>query len=876
MLHRWVGIGVLALTLGLYLKTMAPSVSFWDCGEFIACSYTLSVPHPPGSPLYVLLGRLFTFLPLGTVAFRVNLMSVLSSVLAVWCVYRSTVSLGRRALGGNSLHPFADGRDVGVLFGAVVASLSLAFSYTQWFNATEAEVYGYSIFFTGLGVWLILYWEGTGHGAGNDRWLLLIAYLFGLGGGLHLLCLLTIPSLLILAWFADEKLRRLIVLLLGMGVYGLLAMAVLGPGTTSNAAIGVGVGGVLYYLYGRDRRGCYLLLGMGLLLALGYSTYATLYIRSGLDPVIDENDPETWGAFLKFLNREQYGTESMLLSMLQGRASRGYQFWHQQMKYFFQQFPFPLLELDFPRSFAVKIPFLFSKQYILGFRRATDPSSHALSISLVPYLLGVGGMVWHARQDWRRWAAVLALFGIMGFGLSLYLNMPDPQPRERHYVFGGMYLAFALWMGLGWTGLVEGIRQRFSLPGSVVTAIAGVGLLLPVGIGAKLYHIEDRTGDHIAYDYAYNMLSSCAPHSVLFTNGDNDTFPLWFLQEVEGIRRDVRVVNLSLLNTNWYIKQLRNREPKIDIRYTDDYIDSVLTDTQYVDLIKRYWPEPKTVKVAGLEWELRDYSGTNLLRIQDVMVLKIVEWNEWRKPIHFAITIPTSNRAGLDDYLAMTGMTFTLARERHPPIDAPRVTHLLYDVFQLRGISDPEVYKDANATRLLGNYRAIVAYLVDHYRTEGKTAALVDLLRWGDAHLRWGDAQSSFSWSTYYTSALTLQEAERLELATEFMEKAGYAMLSQLGSEPRANYDNLVTITDIIHDRYDESARAESLYRRAIEVEPQRPEAYYGLAASLQTQGHTREGLQIVENYIARYGEHEEMVKARQILHNALSQEAEP
>ena len=848
--YRWAGVAVFLTTLGIYLKTMAPSVSFWDCGEFIACSFTMSVPHPPGSPLYVLLGRVFSLVPIGEVAARITFMSVLSSALAIWCVYLSTVALARRALGGASLTPFNDSRDIAVLAGSVLAALSLAFSYTQWYNATEAEVYGYSIFFTCVGLWIILYWEGTQHGARHDRWLYLIAYMFGLGGGLHLLCLLTIPSLMILAWFADEKLRRLILLLLGFGLAALLVLALSGSGMTGKLLIGVGLIGLLYYLYGHDRRAGLLLGGVLLLFALGYSTYTALYIRSGLNPVIDENDPETIAAFIKFLNREQYGTESMLLTMLSGRASRLYQFWHLQAKYFFQQFPFPLLER------------------IVIFRKATDPSSDVVLVSVVPYLLGLGGLIWHAVRDWKRFLAMGSLFLIMGVGLSLYLNMPDPQPRERHYVFGGMYLAFALWMGLGWTGIVDWVRQRLGEQPLLVGAVGLFGLLLPVGIGINLYHVQDRTGDYIAYDYAYNLLESCDEDGILFTNGDNDTFPVWFLQEVEGVRKDVRVVNLSLLNTNWYIKQLRDREPKVDIRYSDTFIDSVLTDTQQVDILKRYIPEPRPVSVAGLDFELRDFSGYSVLRIQDIMILKILEWNEWKRPIHFAITIPANNRLGLDDFMTMDGMAFTLTREKFPQLDVERMTDRLYETFQLRALKDPEVYKDENTARLLGNYRAVISYLGEYLRNQGEADKLIRLLRWSDAHLPLG-------WESYYTSALDLQEVDRLEEATEFMEKAAYLMLETATDNPVATYENLIALADIIQERYGAFDRAEPLYRRFIELDPGRYEAHYGLAASLQKQGRTREGIKVVESYIAGYGEHEKMVEALQILRNALAQEGE-
>ena len=849
--HRLVGVLVFLIALVLYLKTLAPTVSFWDCGEFIACSYILGVPHPPGAPLYILLGRLFTLLPLGEIAWRVNLMSALSSALGIWCVYLSGVALARRALGGAALRPFGDGRDISCQGGAALGALALAVSYTYWFNATEAEVYGYSILFTTLSMWLIFYWEGTQHGTGNDRWLFLIAYLFGLGGGIHMLCLLTIPSLLILAFYADEKLRRLIGLLLGLGVWSGLALLALGPGAGSNGAMGAGLAGVLYYLYGRDRRSFGLLVGVLFLFVLGYSTYEALYIRSGLNPAIDENDPETFAAFIKFLNREQYGTDSQLLGMLGGRAPRDYQFWDLQMKYFFQQFPFPFLEL--PASF----------------RRATEAVQEVVWISVVPYGLGLVGLVWHARRDRKRFWAVLALFVVMGFGLSLYLNMPDPQPRERHYVFGGMFCAFALWMGLAWTGLVELFRRHIAARGIVLAGVASCGLLLPLGIGARLYHEQDRTGDYIAYDYAYNILQSCDENSILFTNGDNDTFPLWFLQEVEEVRRDVRVVNLSLLNTGWYIKQLRDREPKIDIRYTDNFIDSVLTDTQDINIAKRYWPETKSITAAGLEWEVPPPQGYNILRVQDIMVIKIIDWNQWKKPVHIAITVPTTNYVGLTTFMQMTGMTYRLTREREVLPDAEKLKHNLFEVFQFRGVTDPAVYKDSQTIRLLTNYRAGLLELASLYRRESRGEDLLQLLNWGEEHLY-------FSWDSYYLAAGYLRETGYLSQGAEFMEKAGLA-LSQTGTSGESDiYRNLMAIADDLVDRYKEPDRAEELYRRAIRLQPELFGAHYGLAACLQLTDRAREALQIVDDYAARHGENEQLRTARKILQRALGEEEPP
>ena len=847
-IHHWVGLAVFFLTLGVYVKTMAPTVSFWDCGEFIATAYTMSVPHPPGAPLYVLIGRVFTLFPFGEVAARINFMSALSSALAIWCVYLTTAALGRRALGGQSLKAFGDHRDIGVIAGAAVAALTLAFSYTQWYNASEAEVYGYSILFTCLGLWLIVYWEGTGHGQENDRWLFAIAYLFGLGGGLHMLCLLTIPSLLILAWFSDSRLQRLIVQLLGLGLIGFVAILVLGPGTSSNAVMGLGLLGLLYYLYGQDRRLFYLLLGVVGLFAFGYSTYAALYIRSGLNPVIDQNDPETFKAFMAFINREQYGTDSMLTTMLNARADRAYQFWDQQMKYFFQQFPFPLLERT------------------VTFRKATGDIPQPILISLIPYGLGLWGFFWHAQHDWRRFAAIFAMFLIMGFGLSMYLNMPDPQPRERHYVFGGMYLAFSLWIGLGWVAIIEAIREKLAqFSSSLIAIIAVAGLLLPAGVFAKLYHIEDRTGDYVAYDYAYNMLAGCEQDAVIFTNGDNDTFPLWFLQEVEGIRKDVRVVNLSLLNTGWYIKQLRDREPKIDIRFDDTLIDSVLTDTQLVDLYRRLW-EPKIppeFKNIGLDIEVKTLEGHDLLRVQDIMVIKILGWNEWKKPMHFAITIPASNRVGLDPFLSMVGMTMKVMPQRNDGSDPEALRHNLMHEYRFRGLNDPEVHKDENTTRLLGNYRACVLQLALHYKDQGDSDEMVKLMRWAEKNIY-------MSWEGYYTAADHLSAAGEHEIAAEYLHKSTDEFIKLYGTDPVATYDNIVSLAGVLlNEPYSAFDRAEAIYRQAILLEPNRWEGHYELAATLQAIGDIPGALTVVRQYKIQYGERPEMLEAEQILLSA-------
>ncbi len=679
--HRVGAATVLLLSFGVFFKTVAPTVSFWDCGEFIACAYTLGVPHPPGAPLYLLLGRLFTFLPFGEdPAFPMNLMSVITSALAVMFVYLITVRLILLTREGD---PAGEGpwRDLPVVVGGVTAALMLAFSNTFWFNAVETEVYGFSIMLMTMAVWLGMRWMVRPGQPDSGRLLFFVAYLMGLAGGIHLLCLLTAPTLLILIWFEDR------------GLLKDLKIWTIAP----------------------------------VLVVLGYSTYAALYIRSGLNPMIDENNPENWANLVGFLMREQYGKESMLLEIFNRRAPFwDYQLGSMYLKYFLDQFPVP--------------GFRFVSEV---FRKATEPEVLPIRISVLPYLLGFGGMAIHLLRDSRRFLALFALFLLTGVGLVVYLNMPDPQPRERDYVFVGSFAVFAIWIGMAGEAAMRWLRQRRL---SALAVLASVALLLmPAGMAGALYKTHDRTGNHIAYDYAYNILASCEPEGILFTNGDNDTFPLWFLQEVMGLRKDVRVVNLSLLNTGWYIKQLRDLHPRVHVQYTDAYIDGVLTRQTRAALMRagRFWPRDREITAAGMTWTVPALPR-RVLRIQDVMVLKIIDWNARGRPIYFATTVPDESLLGLEEHLEMEGMVFRLVREKARPIHPERARRNLFEVYRYRGVTDPEVYRDETALNLLVNYQAAFLHLAEAHRLEGQVEEAHRVLKWCEDF-----AVSPESWKGY-------------------------------------------------------------------------------------------------------------------------------
>lgn len=213
---------VFIISFVVYLKTIAPTVPFWDCGEFIATSYTLGVPHPPGSPLFILIGRIFSMLPTSSdIAFRVNLISPIVSALANMFLFLIIVQLLKRwGMPRNSLEKLA------VYGGAFIGALAFAFTDSHWFNAVEAEVYASSIFLTAIVVWLILVWEEKAEQPGSERYLLLIAYLVGLAIGVHLLNLLAIFFIALIIYFKKYQISSVgwlvLDLVIGVAAVGLL------------------------------------------------------------------------------------------------------------------------------------------------------------------------------------------------------------------------------------------------------------------------------------------------------------------------------------------------------------------------------------------------------------------------------------------------------------------------------------------------------------------------------------------------------------------------------------------------------------------------------------------------------------------------------
>lgn len=718
-----------------YWSSVAPTTSFWDCGEFIACSYTLAVPHPPGSPLFLLLGKIMSLLPIASdIGLRVNMLSVLFSTFTLMFLYLSIARLIRIYRGADKT--WQDSLIVGM--GSFIGTLALAFSYSFWFNAVEAEVYAASTFFTAIAVWLILIWTDYADHPRGDKILLIIAYTVGLATGVHLLNLLAVWTVFQIIYFHKFKFRWGSFLLMNMiatatflliypGVVKYIPRSML---TISVWAPLIVIAILIFALNwshkNRQRIAAVSVMAM-LLVILGYSTYSLIFVRSTLQPRINENNPNNLERLVYYLEREQYGRIDPLHRRWEGQpeySSTWDFFWKYQVNHMYNRYllwQFVGMKGDYQDAGVD-----FSKFWGL------------------PFLLGLIGFIYHFQKDKKRAFSVFTLFFLAGYGIILYINQNDPQPRERDYSYVGSFYAFAIWIGIGASYLLDLIRHRLrrneGFQGKAVAAASALILaIVPGNMLLKNYDMAKRSGNYVAWDYSHNILESCEPNAILFTNGDNDTFPLWYLQEVDKLRRDIRVVNLSLLNTGWYIKQLKHEEPKVPISLTDDYIDKYLDGHDITALRRRYWPEgQKTVSIqtpnGTYEWEVsatahipvsRDDDGANnFLRVQDIMILNIMQANQEKRPLYFAVTVSNSNMLNLRDYLSMDGLVFRLSPQKSPSlIDPEKLREALFEKFEghYRGLNDPNVHLPDFIEKLLQNYRSAYLQLAYHYYRENET-----------------------------------------------------------------------------------------------------------------------------------------------------------
>ncbi len=813
---------IFAVALIVYTLTLEPTASFWDCGEFISGCYKLQVVHPPGAPLFLLIGRMFTLFAgdPSNVAFMVNFMSGLSTALAVLFIFWSTTHLAKRIIAPKET---GMAETIAIMGVGIVAGLAATFSDTLWFSAVEGEVYALSTFFIAIVFWAMLKWESHEEEATRDKWIILIAFLLGLSVGVHLMSLLAVPAMALIYYFKKYTFSwKGVILAL---VAGFVALSFVYVGVVSifiniiatfdriavnslNLPFGTGVVLVLavtlaalayalFYAHKKNIQNLQTAALSILFILIGFSTYFVVVIRANANPPINMNDPSDILKLQSYLNREQYGDRPLLygphfnaypIDMEEkgkkyAKVGDKYQVIGNKIDYVFNPkdlMPFPRLgswqddrhtaayramlglgEKENP-TFKDNISFFINYQlgfmyfryfmwnfsgrqddiqgrfdnnngnWITGFEAidknkmgsADEMTDYAKAnkgwnkFFLVPFLLGLIGVFYQFKKDRNGGLIVLTLFAFTGVLEIVFFNSPPFEPRERDYTLVGSFLTYCIWIGFGVAAIFEFLKSKLPAMPSVAVAIL-IGLSAPALMANDGWDDHDRSKRYTALDFAINYLESCAPNAILFTQGDNDTYPLWYAQEVEGIRKDIRVVNLSLLGVDWYVRQLKfamNDAAPVKLSFTDDqYLGSKRDVTRYYDTkklnqanhydlkeilkfvgsddrrsqvqlsngeftnylpAKNFFISVDTEKFAtAVPAEKRDSlksqikfsigAKNNLLK-NDLFVLDIVANNINDRPIYFAVSVSPDSYLGLEKHFQLEGLSYRIV-----PIETP-------------------------------------------------------------------------------------------------------------------------------------------------------------------------------------------------------------
>jgi hypothetical protein len=787
--NKIIAFAMLVIGLLTYGSTVAPTVSYWDCGEFIAAAATFGIPHPAGAPLFVIIGRVASYFAGSpeNVAYAINMLSVFSSAFTLMFMYLTLMLIFDRWKGlSENIYDFLT-RSIS----SIIGTLCFAFCHTFWFSAVETEMYAHVMLFVSLVYWLMMKWSFVHEEEGSDKYLLLIAYILGLSLGVHILTILVLPTLTLIYFYVKKEdtvsngqsvwylfIGNILVLLIYPGIIKYYPLAIRSLGSMVwGLLILIIMLGIAYYFYTNHKRGAFMFVACLFLVTLGYTSYFSVYVRSGLNPAMDENDPETLTSFISYISRDQYGDGSVFPRKWSVKSPQTGKVWVGDGTGVVHRFPDGSVrkinsvdELGAGSAqfehLSAQLQFLWNYQYrhmflrYIGWNFIGTPDgepqhagadfSKLFGLPLLFSLFGAGYLYQKNREAFWSTMSIFLMFGFVFY--LLVVNPNDPQPRERDYSSVVSFFAMALWIPFGVYGFVEYLNKIVSKSSSLAYAILALLFLgLPMRMLAVNYHSHDRTGNTVAWDYSYNILMSCEENAILFTNGDNDTFPIWYLQIVEGIRPDVTAVNLSLLNTPWYIKQQKNGQlgRPAPIGYSDAQIEQhfkqpirwakkQLTINVPTSHMNKEHGEYQNYKEqtfhftedenSSISFELppqMTYSTPQgpigLLRVQDMVALNMITENNWERPLSWAVTVGGGNLlGGLRDYMRMDGLVYTLTSVKDWPIDPVKLEHLVDSVYLYRSLSNKDVYLNNNVKGLIQNIRSAYIQLSQHYANTGQ------------------------------------------------------------------------------------------------------------------------------------------------------------
>ncbi len=968
----------------VYMMTLEPTMPFWDCGEFIASAYKLEVGHPPGAPLFMLIARLFSaFVGVENVPYAINSLSAVSSGATIMFLFWTITHLAKKMVDKDGDQ--SDNKNLIIFAAGLIGGFAYAFSDTFWFSAVEGEVYAMSSLFTAVVFWAILKWESEADEPSNLRWIILIAYLMGLSIGVHLLNLLAIPAICFVYYFKKNTFSWKGVAItsgVALGLLFLMQTVILiwsiqiaawferfftnTLGMPFNTGVFfyalILIGGLVALIIYSKKRGWVavntLTWSVGVAL-IGYTTFATIVIRSQADTPMNENKPNNFFALVSYMNREQYGDRPLLRGQYfntpqvrnkpyvdgnevyvksysvrednnksklvisfknrfeaeqyisnntdqklmvkeeyletgekkatepnytqthvfprmyssQGSHIQQYKIWAElkdlkrtptfgeNMGYFFSYQVNWMYWRYFMWNFAGKqndtqghgdfvdgnwktgIGFydearLGNQEFVPELSKNSKANN---SYYMIPLLIGLLGLVYQLLRHRSDFIVVGLLFVLTGFAIVVYLNQTPLQPRERDYAYAGSFYAFAIWIGLGVTAIYFWLKLVLKkIPSTAIAGLAfGLTLVAPILMAAQGWDDHDRSDRRTGIDMAKNYLNSLQPNAIIFTNGDNDTFPLWYAQEVEGVRTDVRVVNLSLLNTDWYIDQMKRRQyesapvpfsiPEFKYRQgTRDLIvlnsDSALTpleealaycldDAKIQDFgYKKFSVMPNyqfsyavskenqakfsqyvganDSLVSTMSFALMDDDGESprqFITKAQLMVMDLIVHNNWERPIYFAVTTGSEAYMGLEPYFQLEGLAYRLTPIYHADYDRDNMTggvvsELMYDnvmnKFLWGNIDTKDIYLDENNRRMVTNLRMQMNNLAEQFIIENKMDKAVAVLNKSINSLPEKNApydQPQIMWQT----AELLFKAGDLQTATKLAERV-FALNNQM------------------------------------------------------------------------------------------------
>ncbi|WP_152285785.1 glycosyltransferase family 117 protein [Flavicella marina] len=684
-----------AIALITYTLTLEPTVSYWDCGEYIATSVKLEVGHPPGAPLFQMLGAFFAMFTsdVTQIAKMVNFMSGLASAFTILFMFWTITNLAKKlALKSGA---FSESKAIAILGSGLVGSLAYTFSDSFWFSAVEAEVYAMSSFLMALLFWLALKWENEMLTPRGHKWLLLISFIVGLSFGVHILSLLVIPAIVFIYIYKHYEnlntkqfiIANAVAILVLAFVFKFLFPFTLKffsvseiffvntvglPFNSGSIIAGIILAAAFFYglKYTRSKKKVIantLILSV-LFIMIGFSCWLMLPIRSNANTTINENNPASARELLAYYNREQYGDAnvfydtyySITYNRQQKKDAAGNSIYKDEKpkyeqdektgkyvivnnyknatpvytdehKGFIPRMTNPAVINNYksivgidPKSkerpsFAQNIEFMLSYQfgYMYGrylmwnfvgrqndeqgnldlfngnwlsgidfideFRLGpqTDLPSDVKNNKgrnkyyFFPLIFGIIGLIFQLKKDQNNFYTLFLFFAFTGLAIIFYTNPKPFEPRERDYAVVGSFYIFAIWVGFGVYAIYDALKKYMS-PRNVAMITSVVALFaVPVLMASENWDDHDRSGKYTAHFNAKTYLDSCDENAIMFTIGDNDTFPLWYMQEVENYRTDIKLINTSLFATDWYIDQMKRKT------YNADPIPSQLTHEQY-------------------------------------------------------------------------------------------------------------------------------------------------------------------------------------------------------------------------------------------------------------------------------------------------------